>query len=184
MTLELQLTKNQPKDTTMASINPKLDLFFERVVPVEPSDIWRCWTVPEHLMPWFTPEPWKTVACKIDLKPGGIFNTTMLSPEGQEFPNRGCYLEIVPNRLLVWTNALEPGFRPSALMTDTPCDSFAFTASIALQPIDGGTKYTAMVQHASESGKQQHEAMGFEQGWGKALDQMVAFIQSTRVQRP
>ena len=168
----------------MANLNPKLDLFFERIVPFEPSDIWRCWTVPEHLMPWFTPEPWKTVACKIDLKPGGIFNTTMLSPEGQEFPNRGCYLEIVPNRLLVWTNALEPGFRPSALMTDTPCDSFAFTASIALQPIDGGTKYTAMVQHASESGRQQHEAMGFEQGWGKALDQMVAFIQSTRVQRP
>lgn len=35
----------------------------------------------------------------------------MLSPEGQEFPNLGCYLEIIPNEQLIWTNALEPGYR-------------------------------------------------------------------------
>jgi uncharacterized protein YndB with AHSA1/START domain len=179
MTLELQMTKNQAKETVMPIINPQLDLFFERIVPVEPGDIWRCWTTPEHLMPWFTPAPWKTIACTIDLVPGGIFSTTMLSPEGIEFPNRGCYLEILPSRLLVWTNALEPGFRPSTLMSETPCDGFAFTAIITLQPVDGGTKYTAIVQHASETGKLQHQAMGFEHGWGKALDQLVAFIQST-----
>ena len=168
----------------MPNINSQLDLFFERVVPVEPSAIWRCWTKPEHLLHWFTPAPWKTIDCDIDLRPGGIFSTTMLSPEGKEFPNRGCYLEIVPNRLLVWTNALEPDFRPSAMMSETPCDGFAFTASIALLPVDAGTKYTATVMHASEHGKQQHEAMGFEQGWGLALDQMVAFIQSTEIQKP
>jgi uncharacterized protein YndB with AHSA1/START domain len=43
--------------------------------------------------------------------------------------------------------------------------------------LDGGTRYTATVKHASEAGKRQHEAMGFEQGWGQALEQMVAYIQ-------
>ena len=161
----------------MALDADKLDLSFQRTVPVRPGDIWRCGTTPEHRMPWFTPAPWKTIACEIDLRPGGIFSTIMLSPDGQQFPNLGCFLEIVPNRLLVWTNALEPGFRPSALMSETPCEGFAFTASIALQPVDDGTRYTAMVKHASEAGKLQHEAMGFEQGWGKALEQMVAYIQ-------
>jgi len=154
------------------------DLNFQRTVPVEPGDIWRCWTQPKHLMPWFTPEPWKSVACEIDLRPGGIFSTLMRSPEGKDFPNLGTFLEIVPNRRLVWTNALEPGFRPSALLSETPCEGFAFTAIIALEPVDAGTKYHARVLHADEAGMKQHEAMGFEQGWGKALDQMVAYIQS------
>ena len=155
-----------------------LDLIFQRTVPVQAAHIWRCWTRPEDLMPWFTPAPWKTVACEIDLQPGGIFSTVMLSPEGEKFPNLGCFLEIVTNRSLVWTNALEPGFRPSTMMSETPCEGFAFTASIALRPVDNGTQYTAMVKHASEAGKRQHEAMGFEQGWGKALDQMVEYIQA------
>lgn len=154
------------------------DLNFQRIVPVEPGDIWRCWTRPEHLMPWFCPLPWKTVECEIDLVPGGVFRTVMLSPEGQRFLNLGTFLEIVPNRRLVWTNALEPGFRPSALLSETPCEGFAFTAIIALEAVDAGTKYSARVLHADEAGMKQHEAMGFEQGWGKALDQMVTYIQS------
>lgn len=156
------------------------DLNFQRTVPVEPGDIWRCWTRPEHLMPWFCPLPWKTVECEIDLVPGGAFRTVMLSPEGQRFPNLGTFLEIVPNRRLVWTNALEPGFRPSALLSETPCDGFAFTAYIGLEPVDAGTRYRATVKHADEAGMQAHAAMGFEEGWGKALEQMVAYIQSTR----
>jgi uncharacterized protein YndB with AHSA1/START domain len=51
--------------------------------------------------------------CEIDLRPGGIFRTTMRSPEGEEFPNFGCYLEVIPNEQLIWTNALQPGYRPA-----------------------------------------------------------------------
>ena len=51
----------------------------------------------------------------MDLRPGGIFRTVMRSPEGQEFPNLGCYVEIVPNERLVFTDALLPGYRPPAI---------------------------------------------------------------------
>jgi hypothetical protein len=33
----------------------------------------------------------------------------MRSPEGDEFPGIGCYLETVPNQRLTWTSALAPG---------------------------------------------------------------------------
>ena len=92
--------------------DPKLDLVLERVVPVPRERVWSAWTTPEHVKQWFTPAPWTTVDCEIDLRPGGIFRTVMRSPEGEEFPNLGCYLEIIPNEKLVWTNALAPGFRP------------------------------------------------------------------------
>ena len=158
--------------------DPKLDLTFERIVDVSPELVWTAWTVPAHLMPWFTPAPWKTVACEIDLRPGGLFSTLMRSPEGQEFPNVGCYLEIIKNEKLVWTNALAPGFRPAIVSaTDVAdCAAFMFTAIISLEPHGKGTKYTALVMHAEEAGRKNHEEMGFHDGWGTALDQLVAYM--------
>src|SRR6185503_7879074 len=108
--------------------------------------VWRAWTSPEHIKKWFTPAPWSTVECEIDLRPGGIFRTVMRSPEGQDFPNLGCYLEIVENRKLVWTSVLLPGYRPATLSPDggQDCSQLPFTAIILLEPKDGGTKYTAI----------------------------------------
>lgn len=162
------------------NLNPHLDLRFSRTVPVSRAEIWRAWTEPERLKPWFCPRPWTTVDCEIDLRAGGVFRTTMQSPEGKLFPNMGCYLVVETNQRLVWTNALSAGFRPS-LLTET-CGSesvsFMFTAIIELADHAQGTLYTATVKHADEKACQTHAAMGFEEGWGIALDQMVAMIQS------
>lgn len=156
-------------------MNPKTDLVLERVVDVTPELVWKAWTTPEHLKRWFTPTPWKTVHCEIDLRPGGKFHTVMESPEGQRVPNTGCYLEVVPNRKLVWTGALLPDYRPADLSADVP---FVFTAVIALEPHGGGTRYTATVMHSNEGGRAKHEAMGFHGGWGAALDQLVAMAKT------
>jgi uncharacterized protein YndB with AHSA1/START domain len=150
--------------------DPELDLLLERVVDVPPELVWRAWTVPEHVVKWFTPAPWRTVECEIDLRPGGMFRTVMRSPEGQDFPHIGCYLEIVEPRRLVWTAALLPGYRPAELKGD----EFPFTAVISLAPHGAGTKYSALAMHRDVSGRKRHEAMGFHEGWGKALDQLVA----------
>lgn len=157
--------------------NPKLDLVLERVVDVTPAQIWRAWTQPSELMKWFTPKPWKTVECDIDLRVGGAFRTVMESPEGQRMPpGTGCYLEVKENERLVWTSALEGNYRPSAGMYAP--GAWPMTAIILLEPNGSGTKYTAMVLHKDEDDSKKHAAMGFEQGWGAALDQMVALIKT------
>jgi uncharacterized protein YndB with AHSA1/START domain len=94
----------------------------------------------------------------------------MRSPEGQEINNIGCLLEIVPNRRLVWTVALQPGYRPSNPTFDIP----TFTAIIQIEPHGKGTKYSALALHKDEEGRDAHDRMGFTEGWGKALDQLVA----------
>jgi uncharacterized protein YndB with AHSA1/START domain len=113
--------------------DPRFDIEFERVVDVPPSLVWKAWTVPKHLMPWFCPKPWLTVACEIDLRPGGEFSTTMQSPEGEKFPGTGCYLEVVENARLSWTNMLGPGFRP-APQNSAPPHGLAFTAILTFSP--------------------------------------------------
>ena len=148
----------------------RLDLVLERVIDVPRELVWTAWTTPQHVRQWFTPAPWETVECEIDLRPGGIFRTVMRSPEGQDFPNSGCYLEIVRNEKLVWTVALEPGYRPSIRLSEVP----SFTAVISLETHGTGTRYTARVMHRDEEGRDKHEKMGFHEGWGAALDQLVA----------
>lgn len=164
---------------SQSKFNPEVDLVLERVVDVPRELIWAAWTTPEKLMPWFCPLPWKTVACEIDLRPGGKFYTVMQSPEGQTYPNEGCYLEIIKNEKLTWTNALEPGFRPARQPEASPgheCAEFLMTATITLELDKNGTKYTALVQHVDKDARIKHEKMGFKEGWGTCLDQLVAVI--------
>lgn len=151
--------------------DPELDLFLERVVDVPPELVWRAWTRPEHLRQWFAPRPWGIAECEIDLRPGGIFRIAMRNPEGEVLPsNAGCYLEVVENRRLVWTDALGPGYRPSA-------EPF-FTAMVTMEPEGSGTRYVARAIHGSKTTREQHEQMGFYEGWGQVLDQLVEFAKS------
>jgi len=151
-------------------IDPELDLVLERVVDVSPELVWEAWTRPEHLREWFVPKPWTTTECEIDLRPGGIFRTVMQSPDGEAHPGVGCYLEVVPRERLVWTAALLPGYRPA------PDPDLSFTAIITLQPEGSGTRYTATAIHKAPDDRKRHEEMGFHEGWGTALDQLVAYV--------
>ena len=150
--------------------DPELDLALERVIDVPPDLVWRAWTEPDHLAVWFTPRPWTVPDCTIDLRPGGVFATTMHGPNGEVMPNIGCFLEVVPGERLVFTDALLPGYRPSG--------SAFMTAIITLEAVAGGTRYRAVARHASPESRKSHEDMGFHNGWGMALDQMVAHIKA------
>ena len=157
-------------------IDPRLDLVLERVIDVPRELVWAAWTTPELIKRWFTPAPWQTVDCEMDLRPGGIFRTVMRSPEGEEFPNVGCYLEVVEHEKLVWTDVLGPGYRPKA--PSPGCGSLSFTAVLLLEPHGSGTKYTAIAIHRDEEDTQKHREMGFHEGWGAALDQLVSLAKS------
>lgn len=166
--------------------DPALDLLLERVIDVPRALVWRAWTEPELLKKWFTPAPWSTPECELDLRPGGIFRTVMRSPEGEEFVNDGCYLEVIENERLVWTNALLPGFRPAGPPADDPpeCAHLLLTAVITLEDHGSGTRYTALAMHPEPGSRKQHEEMGFHDGWSAALDQLIAVARTLSLDRP
>lgn len=153
------------------------DLVLERIVDVTPERVFTAWTTPRHLMPWFCPKPYRTVECEIDLRPGGIFFAQMVDPDGNKLPSApGCYLEIVPNRKLVWTSALAPGFRPH----DPAIAPWFFTASLTFEPHgERGCRYTATAMHATREHAAAHEKMGFSHGWALVLDQLVDYVTVT-----
>ena len=155
--------------------NPDLDLVLERTIPVSPERVWAAWTQPELIMQWFTPAPWKTVACEIDVRPGGRFNTTMESPEGERYPNAGCIIVVDEGRRLVFTSVLTEHFRPTT--PTNGADDLAFTGIVTIEPtVDGGARYTATAIHPDQETCKRHADMGFHDGWGAALDQLVALM--------
>lgn len=155
-------------------IDENLDLVLERVVDVSPQAIWKAWTTPTSMMKWFCPRPWKTIECEMDLRPGGIFRTVMESPEGERFPNMGCILEVIENKKLVWTDALLPGYRP--VVRAESGAGMLFTGFIILEPHGMGTKYIAIARHKDQQDCKTHFDMGFHQGWGVVLDQLLEEI--------
>jgi uncharacterized protein YndB with AHSA1/START domain len=163
--------------------DPKLDLVLERTIDISPELVWIAWTKPEHLMKWFTPKPWKTVECEIDLRPGGKFYTVMESPEGQRFPNMGCYLEVIPHERLTWTSALQPGFRPAPRIVQPghECAELMMTAELRLEKHGkGGCQYIATALHLDEGERKRHADMGFHEGWNAALDQLIEHMKAQR----
>jgi uncharacterized protein YndB with AHSA1/START domain len=104
----------------------------------------------------------------MDLRPGGAFRCTMKSPEGVETPIVCCYLEIVPNERIVWTDALQPGYRPA--------ENPFFTAVVTMEPEGQGTRYRAIAIHRDEATRKKHEDMGFHEGWGQTMDQLVELM--------
>lgn len=165
------------------AIDPNLDLVLERTIDVPPALVWKAWTTPEHLEKWFCPKPWYATDFKMDLRPGGIFQCAICGPNGERMEEApGCYLEVIPERKLVWTSALGPDYRPQtppAQLDATDCNSFQFTAVVEMEPYgDGGCKYRAIAIHATPEASKAHRDMGFEQGWGTALDQLVELAKS------
>src|SRR5579862_5108768 len=150
----------------------RFDLVLDRVVDAPVDLLWEAWTTPAHLKHWFVPKPWTITHCEVDLRQGGKFHFVMRSPEGKEFPNTGCFLDIVPKQRLVWTDALLPDYRPS--------ENPFFTAVLTFEPVKSGTRYIATAIHRNEANRMKHEEMGFHSGWGTVLDQLVVYTKTMR----
>ncbi|MDZ4761314.1 MAG: SRPBCC family protein [Alphaproteobacteria bacterium] len=148
------------------------ELVIDLVLDAPRHAIYRCWTEPKLLIQWFTPKPWSTVRAELDVRPGGASNVTMRSPEGEETLHPGVYLEVVPNERLVFTDAFGPGWTPK----EGP--PFMVGSILLSDEADGKTRYVAKASHWTKEAREQHEKMGFHEGWTAASRQLEALART------
>lgn len=146
------------------------ELLLTRLIDAPPELLYRAWTEPALIVRWFTPAPWSTASAETDVRPGGSQHIVMRSPEGGEIDHYGVYLEVVPNRKIVATDAFRRAWEPST--------KAFMTLILTFEPEGSKTRYTARVQHWSAADRAEHEAMGFYAGWGKATDQLEELVRS------
>jgi uncharacterized protein YndB with AHSA1/START domain len=116
--------------------------------------------------------PFTTPSAEVDLRVGGANRIVMQGPDGQEIACPGTYLEIVPNKKLVFTDAFTGDWVPKA-------EGKPFmTAIITFEDEGGQTRYTARVRHWTKEDHDAHVQMGFHQGWGQCADQLAALAKT------
>ena len=151
-------------------LDPALDLSLTREIALPPAVLFACWTQSQHIPQFFVPKPHRVVACHIDLRVGGAFNTSF-DVDGAVMQNNGVWLEIVPDKKLVFTDAYTEGWKPAP-------EPF-MTAIITLDDLgDNRSRYTAIARHRSAEAAETHRQMGFYQGWGTVVDQLEAYARS------
>ena len=159
-----------PSKATIVPTTPLSDreLVISVIIDAPREKVFRAWTEPELMKQWFTPRPWTTPVVEIDLRPGGSNLIVMRGPDGNEFPNRGVYLEVVKNERLVFTDAYTKAWEPSAKPF--------MTAVLTFEDVGTKTKYTARVWHWTVADREQHEKMGFHKGWAQAAEQLAVVV--------
>jgi uncharacterized protein YndB with AHSA1/START domain len=149
-------------------MSPDRELVLTRLINAPREKVYRAWTDPELLKQWFAPKPYTTPVVEIDLRPGGSVYFVMRGPDGKDLPNRGVYLEIVPNEKLVSTDAYVKAWEPS--------EKPFMTLILTFEDEGGKTRYTARVRHWTVADRETHEKMGFHEGWGLCTDQLEAIV--------
>ena len=144
------------------------ELVLTRLIAAPPDKVYRCWTEPALLKQWFAPKPYTTPVAELDVRPGGTALIVMRGPDGKDLPNPGVYLEVVPGRRLVSTDAYVSAWVPSAKPF--------LTIIVTFDPEDGKTRYTARARHWSAADCEAHEKMGFHDGWGRCTDQLEELV--------
>ena len=149
------------------------ELVIERLIDAPAGALWKAYT--DHLGEWFCPKPWRAELVAMDLRAGGRSSVTMYGPNGEVAPNEGVYLEVIPERLIVFTDAFTQGWEPAGPF---------MVGSFEFQPQGGKTLLRGRARHWTEEARKQHEEMGFAQGWGVMVEQWEAVARRIAAETP
>ena len=141
--------------------SPLHELSITRLIDVPREAVWRAFT--DHLAEWWCPKPWTVELIEQDLRAGGRAAMIMRGPNGEEMPQDGVYLEVIPLERVVFTDAFTAGWKPAGPF---------MVGMLEFAEEDGKTRYAGSARHWSAETMAQHEAMGFADGWGKVAEQL------------
>jgi PhnB protein len=134
--------------------------------------VWNAWTKPEILDQWWAPKPYKAVTKSMDFREGGTWLYYMQSPANEKHWCKNEYQKITPLQQFSGLDAFcnEEGVintaMPRTLWTNT------FTEQ------DGLTTVSIVAVYNSLADLETVIAMGFEQGFTMALQNLDEVLES------
>ncbi|MBO9611811.1 MAG: SRPBCC domain-containing protein [Dyadobacter sp.] len=150
-------------------------LFITHLFDAPVETVFQAWTDPEQLKHWYAPDGCTIEFRTIDVSPGGSFHSCIHDPVHGECWIKGTYLEVTPNRRLVFTMIMsdEAGNSVRSVAAGKSQDWPAHqTATVTFEELGAQTK-VSIFQTVSEE-----EAMktGAYQGWLKMLGRLSSLL--------
>lgn len=75
-----------------------------RVFDAPRALVWQAWTDPKMMAQWFGPRHFTSAVPEYDVRVGGALRIVMHGPDGNDYPMKGMFREVVAPERLVFTN--------------------------------------------------------------------------------
>lgn len=100
-------SEQMQKPITTTDRHSDLEVVVTRTFNAPVRVIFEAWTKPEIIMKWWTPASFGItfISCEMDVRTGGSYKFVMGHPSfDQPMSFFGRYIEVEPNKRIVWTN--------------------------------------------------------------------------------
>jgi uncharacterized protein YndB with AHSA1/START domain len=149
--------------TTKTKEVARRELTLTRIIDAPRELVFKAWTDAHHLARWWGPEGFSNPVCEVSARPGGTLYIVMRAPDGQDFPMKCTFKEVVaPERLVFSGFAHGGGEQP-----DLEC----FT-TVTFEQQGTKTKVTVKQLGVGLTPASKQMLVGMEEGWNGSLDRL------------
>jgi uncharacterized protein YndB with AHSA1/START domain len=138
-----------------------------RTFDAEPQLVFELWTDPKYMSLWWGIKGATNPICELDVRPGGKWRIDMRTSGGETYTSQGEYLEVVKDRLLVFTDVPDETAMPGAQPTIN---------TVRFERDGEQTKVILEARFASNADRDLRLQLGVQQGISQSLDRLAELI--------
>lgn len=137
------------------AVRPGCSCTLTRLLDAPVATVWDVWTQAEHFARWFHASP---SSVSLDVRPGGSWQATQITPDGTEYPVSGSYEKVITHQRLVTTLTLpnhppavsdisftDLGDQTKVALTQTVVTDIDYVEANCARVLDGVSGYLAAV---------------------------------------
>ena len=125
------------------------------------------WTDPKMMAQWFGPRGFTNPVCELDVRPGGSLRIVMRGPDGNDYPMKGEFREVVAPERLVFSNIATDNQGKHLLEGET---------TVTFAEENGKTILTVKSHAVGLVPIAPQMLAGMEAGWSQSLDKLETLV--------
>jgi uncharacterized protein YndB with AHSA1/START domain len=138
-----------------------------RVFDAPRAPVWQAWTDPKILGEWFGPRGFTSSVLELNLRVGGALRIVMRGPDGNDYPMKGVFREVVKPGRLVFSNVAVDKDGNHLLEGET---------TVTLAEKNGKTTLTMKSHMVGLVPIAPQMLAGMEAGWTQSIDKLAALV--------
>jgi len=143
------------------------ELVLTRVYDAPRALAFKAWTDPAQVARWWGPKMFTNPVCEVDARPGGRLRIVMRGPDGNDYPMRGVFQEVVASERLSFTNiAVDAQDKPII-------DGFT---TVLFADEGGKTRVTVLTRGKAMVPIATQYLQGMEMGWSQSLEKLAELL--------
>ena len=129
--------------------------------------VWRAWTDPKHMAQWFGPRGFTSSVPELDVRVRGALRIVMHGPDGNDYPMKGVFSDVVAPERLVFSNVAVDKDGNHLLEGET---------TVILEEQNGKTKLTLHTYARGLVPIAPQMLAGMEAGWSQSFDKLAELV--------